>query len=136
MAQDGVAEPGQLGCRVVEKDRLVGDVGRGHDQRLGHPFDQQAVERRVGEHEADAVLPRRRQARQAVARPGLEQDDGATRGSAAIPSPAADTRQCLRIMAIVAIRAKGLRSRPLKRRSRSRAFGSPAGRPGESRRSP
>ncbi len=76
VAEDGVAEPGQLLGRVVEQDRLVRDIGAGHDQRLGHFFHQQPVQRRVGEHEAQAVLPRRRQAEQWVVRFCLEQYDG------------------------------------------------------------
>ena len=127
MAQDGVAEPGQLagrrrrtGCGSSERLALVMTSGS-----FIFSISSQ-VQRRVGEHEAQAVLPRRRQPEQFVVRFCLEQHDGGLAGSAAVLFSAALTRQCFWIMSMVAIRAKGLFSRPLKRRSRSSASRFPA----------
>ena len=45
--------------RVLEDDRLVGEVARGHHQRPVDLGEQQVVERRVGEHQADQRIVRR-----------------------------------------------------------------------------
>ena len=58
--QDLVGDPGEprLRVAVLERDRLVGDVARGHHERHAEVGEQQVVQRRVGEHQPELARAR------------------------------------------------------------------------------
>ena len=69
------------GIRVVRGQRLVREVPGGEDERPAHGLEQQVVERRVGQEDAQAPVPGRdgRGQRGLAVPPRLEQDDRAGR---------------------------------------------------------
>ncbi len=83
MGEEPVREAGEPreGVRVVGGQRLVREVAGGEDQRSADRLEQQVVERRVGQEDAQAPVPVRdgRRQRGLTVAPPLEQDDRASR---------------------------------------------------------
>ena len=78
MGQDGIGDIGEdmLRLVVVDQLRLVGEVAAGHHQKVVMVIEQQVMQRCVGEHGADAVLPRGDRWGERASGVWPEQDDG------------------------------------------------------------
>ena len=56
-----------VGFFVADADRLLAEVAAGHHQGRAEGVEQQLVQRRVGEHDAEVAVARRHRGGQAVA---------------------------------------------------------------------
>ena len=79
VGEEGVGDPAELlaGVGVGHGDRLVGAVAARHDERAGDVGDQQVVQRRVGQEQAQPRRPRRHRVRDGRPGPPAHEHDRA-----------------------------------------------------------
>ena len=79
VGQEEVGDPGQARERLVvpRRHRLLGEVAGGHDQRPPRGLQQEVVERRVRQHQADQRVAGRDLGREAAPGPPPHEHDGA-----------------------------------------------------------
>ena len=107
---------------VVVGDRLVRDVGRGHDERAAEVAEQEMLKRRVGKHHAE--VPRERRHRGATWRsvaPAGDHDRPLAARAEALPQRRRARPGCAPRRGSVAISANGFSSRCLRARSAATA---------------
>ena len=94
------SRPAARGRRRRVGDRLVGDVGAGHHQRLAHVGQQQVVQRRVGQHHAEVRRAGRDRSGHRARPAGGGRSRSAARGSASSSSSASESSTSARAASI------------------------------------